>query len=1271
MKPLRFVFLSLAFLLLGVAPGRLGAQGSPNVMLLAQVNSYPTAGYNDCWGYTAPDGREYALLGVQTGTSILDITDTDNIVEVAFIPSATSLWKDIKTYQHYAYVVTEASGGMQIIDLSDLPNSATLAATYTGFSTSHNIFIDVDNALLYAEGTGAEPVRVLDISNPLNPVQISTFGIECHDIFARDNMAYIAEGNSGSIGVYDLNTPTNPTLLARFPIPASGYVHNCWLSDDNQYLITTEETNGKTVKLWDISDLNNPTITSQYLGPNGLAHNAFIKGHYAYISHYAAGLRILDISDPNNISEIGYYQTPDAWGTYPFFASGKVLISDIDTGLYVVFFQGAQEADPDDPRPPENVVAYSDYTTPDAIQLTWTDPHTLVNGDTLLPGDFVIDIYRGDSTLVASVAGGLEQFTDTGLSDGQFYQYTLVSRVSATDSTSLPVQTGWHAGGAPQPAPPAAVSLSGGASQVTLYWINPTRNVDGTPMDDFAGIRLYQDSVLVATLTRTSSDTGRADSATFTPATPGLYGFYLTAVDNEIPVNESEPSPAVFTPLSVPVADPFPQLGAPDPQMWFTTNASVTALANNPPSPPGALNFNGDPEGGDVVDLRPTDLSGMGGAGVILSYAYQPQGNGNAPEPGDVLQVYFKNNLGQWVLVKEYAGNTIQPFQQEVIDLASAPNGGGTYYHSQFQVRFQSHGSVGPYDDWFIDDVFLGTPTATPILSVTPTAIVDSLYAGYSVTRHLTISNVNPAPSVLSFALTASPTGIAVDPTSGSVASGHIADIQVTIDATGLAPGSYQGNIHIVSNDTTQPALDVPVVYQVLAPPVLALSQDTIRMVIGQGQQDSSRFWLYNAGGGFLTIASIEAEGLGKQVWTPRYQQPQKPPVQFSKGAAEPSFGALSVHQGTGDPFGYQWIDSDAPGGPTYQFVDISTTGTPLTLQPTGTFSPADEGVALVPLPFPVLFYGTFYDKLVVSSNGFVTFDTSFFDNSFNNQNLPSSNLPNNLIAAFWDDLDGSAGGKIYTQHTGNRFVIQWHNWGHYPAGTENMIFQIVLTEGASTLYLVYEHIVDQGSSTFGIENMDGTAALQIAYNQSYAHDQLLTKIFRGVDWLSVSPTSGGIAPGDSLPVQLTFNTANLTGGTYQANLIIASNDPARPILKKPAIELTVTGPVGIGDEAQIPDVFALQANYPNPFNPSTTIEYLLPEPSQVQIDIFNLLGQKVKTLVSSSKTPGTFQVRWDGTNYLGQQVGSGIYIYRMTATPLNGSSEGRFVQTRKMVLIR
>lgn len=312
---------------------------SKNVTLLAHVNEYASTGYNDIWGYTAPDGREYALLGVKNGTSIIDITDTDNPVEIVFIASTHSQWQDIKTYQSYAYAVNESGGGVHIIDLSALPNSATLVATYTGFSTSHNLFIDEGNAIMYAAGSASNPVRVLSLADPENPVEIATFGVECHDIYVQSNRAYISEGNQGSIGIYDVTSPSAPILLEQIHFPLAGYVHNAWLTEDGNYVMSTEETRGKTVKLWDIRDLGNISISDEYLGRNNLAHNGHIKGNYAYISHYESGLRIVDLSDPANIVEAGYYGTRNAWGAFPFLPSGNILISDINDGLYIVKFK--------------------------------------------------------------------------------------------------------------------------------------------------------------------------------------------------------------------------------------------------------------------------------------------------------------------------------------------------------------------------------------------------------------------------------------------------------------------------------------------------------------------------------------------------------------------------------------------------------------------------------------------------------------------------------------------------------------------------------------------------------------------------------------------------------------------------------------------------------------------------------------------------------------------------------------------------------------------
>jgi len=345
-----FAWLSLAAFF--ASPVTVQADESVKLPLVGNMNIYADAGYSALWGYTDPNGREYAILGVRTGTSIVDITDSPTLREVAFIPGPQGIWRELKAHKGFAYVVTETGGGMQIIDLRDLPNKATLAATYTGFQTAHTIYIDEGRDLIFVEGNSSEVVRVLDIKDPLSPKQISSFGVECHDMFVKDNMAYVAEGWNGTWSIYDTTNPIAPKFIKRFEIPDGGYVHNTSVTEDNHYVLTTEEVpEGRTLKIWDISDLGNVRLVSEYLGPNNLAHNVHVKGRYAYIAHYGAELRIVDLQNINQPQEVGYYVHRDnlpsgyegAWEVYPFFKSGKVIYSDISDGLFVVQFDQGRE----------------------------------------------------------------------------------------------------------------------------------------------------------------------------------------------------------------------------------------------------------------------------------------------------------------------------------------------------------------------------------------------------------------------------------------------------------------------------------------------------------------------------------------------------------------------------------------------------------------------------------------------------------------------------------------------------------------------------------------------------------------------------------------------------------------------------------------------------------------------------------------------------------------------------------------------------------------
>ena len=320
--------------------------GQNNVTLLSHLNQYPSAGYNDIWGYVDGNGNEYALLGVRTGTSIVNLANPQNPVEVAFIPGPTSIWRDIKVHSTYAYVVTEQTGsgqGLQIIDLSQLPTTATLVNTIdTWFTRAHNIFID--NGFAYVIGTNSGGgMHILDLSNPVNPTRTSYYSGSgyIHDVYVwNDTVVACAED------VYDLVDVTNKSnaqLISRSLAIPGIYAHSGWMTEDKRYFIGTEEFNQVDITVWDLVDKTswNLVVPTWEMPTNSTVHNLFIKGNYAHISYYSDGYVVLDVSDPLNPTIAGQYDTPDMWGCYPYLPSGITICSDIDNGLWVFQFAGS------------------------------------------------------------------------------------------------------------------------------------------------------------------------------------------------------------------------------------------------------------------------------------------------------------------------------------------------------------------------------------------------------------------------------------------------------------------------------------------------------------------------------------------------------------------------------------------------------------------------------------------------------------------------------------------------------------------------------------------------------------------------------------------------------------------------------------------------------------------------------------------------------------------------------------------------------------------
>jgi hypothetical protein len=134
-----------------------------------------------------------------------------------------------------------------------------------------------------------------------------------------------------------------------------------------------------------------------------------------------------------------------------------------------------------------------------------------------------------------------------------------------------------------------------------------------------------------------------------------------------------------------------------------------------------------------------------------------------------------------------------------------------------------------------------------------------------------------------------------------------------------------------------------------------------------------------------------------------------------------------------------------------------------------------------------------------------------------------------------------------------------------------------------------------------------------------------------------------------------------LISGTWT---IVATDGKYDVYAENGPFTLTIDGSqLNINESDLIPETFALYANYPNPFNPTTTITYDLPKRSQVTLGIYDLLGKQIKTLVKQLQDAGNKIAVWDGTNNSGRPVSAGVYLYRIKA--------GEFSQTRKMVLLR
>ncbi len=284
--------------------------------------------------------------------------------------------------------------------------------------------------------------------------------------------------------------------------------------------------------------LGGDQIKPEVSAPGTSIRSSYLNGSYVYFAgtsmaapHVCGAIALLKQAFPdktgNELKQMLYETARDLGEPGEDNTYGMGIID-----VYQAYIENAESSNP---RPPNHVSAFSDYATPTTVSVTWTDPTTLIGGETLK--DFEIQVCR-DNQLVANIPEGQESFEDNGLTDGHYYEYTVNTLDLSTGSLSIARKVKVWAGGSPNPGAPSNLSGSYNIFGITLTWTDPVTQSDGTPLDDLAKIYIYRDQVLLDSVIAGAESYNDND-----PLSEQTYAYYLRSADNEIPVNISQATP--------------------------------------------------------------------------------------------------------------------------------------------------------------------------------------------------------------------------------------------------------------------------------------------------------------------------------------------------------------------------------------------------------------------------------------------------------------------------------------------------------------------------------------------------------------------------------------------------------------------------------------------------------------------------------------------------------------------------------------------------------
>ena len=344
-------FLFSAFLLTCSA---ISAQviNSSGLVLLGHL-PYDTSTLAGCWHHVDSAGTEYALVGTSHGMDIVDLSNPTDPSIRFHIPGLTNNWREVKTWGGFAYVGSEAVGsGITIVDLRSLPDTVYYKSwfgdgLYDGqIVKSHTVAATDGYLYVFGGSLLSNGAIICSLADPWNPQVMGWYDDNyIHDGYIRNDTLWAGEIYAGQFSVIDVSDKTSPQLLATQPTPGA-FNHNTWLSDNSQYIFTTDEKMNAPLASFDITDLDNITLMDVYYpsqDPTREVHNVRVLNDFLVNPSYGGQLTVVDAHKPDNLIETGWAILGSSlvWDADPYLPSGVIVATAKNEGLFI--FEHAYE----------------------------------------------------------------------------------------------------------------------------------------------------------------------------------------------------------------------------------------------------------------------------------------------------------------------------------------------------------------------------------------------------------------------------------------------------------------------------------------------------------------------------------------------------------------------------------------------------------------------------------------------------------------------------------------------------------------------------------------------------------------------------------------------------------------------------------------------------------------------------------------------------------------------------------------------------------------